>query len=169
MSELIVKWEKGLVFAGQASNREVMFDNRYKDHTELEGTAPSDVFLLTIASCSSMGTVMSLNNQDVTFSGFKTTISADTESSQQNPYHFTRFRIEYYFESLNDTDNIIEAINISHAKYCPMVFMAEKIAPIQFEVFVDGKLFHQSPNFQPEQTVICDSEICDNYYDFPSK
>ncbi len=169
MSEAIVKWKKDLTFRGETNHKEIMFDSRYKDHTELEGSAPSDVFLLSIVSCSSMGTVMTLNDQNIKFANFEAKINADTESSQQNPYHFTRFRIEYYLESIEDTTKIVEAINTSHEKYCPMVYMAEKIAPIQYEVFVDGKLFHQSPNFQQKQTVVCDSEICDVYYDFPTK
>ena len=166
MSTVKARWIKDLQIVGNANHENVNFDNRYKDHTELEGSAPTDVFLLSIIGCSTMASVAVLNKTGIAFGGVDTEIEAETQSSIDNPYHFTRFRIKYNFSKVNEEDcaKLKEAVKLSHNKYCPMVFMVEKIAPVQYEIYIDDTLAFKSENWESKALPICDNEICDNYY-----
>ena len=168
MSTVKVKWIKDLTIIGEATPKSVYFDNRYKEHTKMEGSAPTDVFLMSIVGCSLMSAVSILDKQMVKFDGIEASIEAETQSSVDNPYHFTRFRISYNLENVTDGDfdKISKAIELSHNKYCPMIFMAEKIAPVQYEIFVNNTLINKSENWEDKVLPICDSEICDNYYTY---
>lgn len=166
MNEIKVKWVNNLVLEGSAEHKNIYFDSRHKDKTELNGSSPTNVFLLSIIGCSTMSSVAALHRNDVMFKGVETFIDTDTESNIDNPYHFTRFRIKYIFQEVDkeQEESLIESVKVSHQKYCPMVFMAEQIAPVQYEILNNDTLIHKSENWIEKNIPECDSEICEKYY-----
>lgn len=166
MNEIKVKWIKGLIVEGEALHKSIRFDTRHKDHNELEGSSPTDVFLMSIISCSTMAAVASLDSNNVLFKGVEAVIEVDTESSIDTPYQFTRFRIKYFFQEVDieQEASLIEAVQLSHTKYCSMIFMAEKIAPVQYEIINSDVSIHKSSNWKENSVAKCESEICDIYY-----
>lgn len=166
MNTIKTKWLKDLIIIGKANHKEISFDSRHKDHVDLEGSAPTRVFLMSIIGCSTMSIVATLNKEKLPFGGIEALINVETESSIDKPYGFTRFRLKYFVEGVSETNQqqLLDCIEISHQKYCPMVHMAEKISPVQYEVSLDGNLIFKSSNWKEREITSCDNEICDSYY-----
>lgn len=164
MSKASVKWVKDLLVEGQSNHNVIPFDSRYKDHQQREGSAPTNVFLMSIVGCSIMGTVFAMDKNNIKFEGVDANIEALYDSTVDIPYNFTLFRIEYHFTGVKDVKGAIESVEMSHDKYCPMIYMAKKIAPVQYEIWFDGELQHKSANWVEKQISKCTGEICDSYY-----
>lgn len=166
MNTIKAKWLKDLVISGKANHKEIYFDSRHKEHVDLEGAAPTRVFLMSIIGCSTMSIVAKLNKEELRFDGIESSIEAETESSIDKPYLFTRFRIKYFVEGVseNDEQQLLDYIEMCHQKYCPMVYMAEKISPVQYEIIIDDNIIFKSSNWTEKKQTTCDNEICDKYY-----
>ncbi len=161
-------WLNDLHFRTNIDRETINFDARYKDIDSKDGAAPLRVFLSSIIACSSMMAASVLKDQSIKFKNFHSDIETEHESSQQNPHHITRFDIRYFFEGLtaNDEKIAIDAIKQSHEKYCPMIVMIEKIAPVQYEIYNDNKLIGQSENWRDKDPHVCTTDICDSYYSY---
>jgi putative redox protein len=84
---------------------------------EWKGLKPSDLLLLSLASCSAYDVVMILGRQRQQL----TDLYIDVESTQQPeaPYAFTDIHLNYTFEGEDlDPDKVERAIELSEDKYC---------------------------------------------------
>ncbi len=84
---------------------------------EWKGLKPSDLLLLSLASCSAYDVVMILGRQRQKL----TDLYIDVESTQQPdpPYAFTDIHLNYTLEGENlDPKKVERAIQLSEDKYC---------------------------------------------------
>lgn len=102
---------------------------------EWKGLKPSDLLLLSLASCSAYDVVLILNRQRQTL----TDLYIDVESTQQPgpPYAFTDIHLHYTFEGKNlDPKKVERAIQLSENKYCSVAATIKGVTNIthSFEI-----------------------------------
>lgn len=167
MEKVKLSWIQDLYFKGATtSNVVVPFDSHIIDPTKRKGANPTDVFLMSILGCASMSSVSLLKKMRIDFSDFSSEIEGVVGSSFDHPFYFTRFVIHYNIygsEELNK-ERIQEAINKTHEKYCPMVYMASKIGPVSFSIALNDTVFYKSDNWEDIDRECPGSEICSEYY-----
>jgi putative redox protein len=102
---------------------------------EWKGLKPSDLLLLSLASCSAYDVVLILNRQRQTL----TDPYIDVESTQQPgpPYAFTDIHLHYTVEGKNlDPKKVERAIQLSENKYCSVAATIKGVTNIthSFEI-----------------------------------
>lgn len=124
MGNIAVQWtgDDSQMFIGRDSFGHVVMAGSWpKDNdnewTEWKALKPSDMLVLSLASCSAYDVVMILKRQrqDIT----AVYISADATQAPEPPYQFTHIHLHYTIKG-NDLDpNKVErAIDLSENKYC---------------------------------------------------
>ncbi len=166
MSTVKVSWSKNAYITTELNFEKIKFNDRQINIHHKEGVSAINLFLSSIIGCSTT-TVLSLcKKRELSLEHLNTYIGTDEESSVDHPLSIERFRVKYIFEGVFKTDHekLIWAVDSTHDKYCPMIYMAKRIAPVQYELHANGVLIHKSSNWQEELSVECDNVICDPYY-----
>lgn len=117
------------------ANRGFILDNG----EPLESLNPKELFLFATGECAGLTITHLLNEHIVDVTNFtisvEGTLSTPTLVAESR---FTSFNIIYRIEcrTLKDQIVISRAINLAHEKYCGLVQMARKIAPLTHETSI---------------------------------
>jgi putative redox protein len=86
---------------------------------EWAGLKPSDLLLLSVASCSAYDVVMILTKQREPLAGLEVTCTGEQE--QKPPYAFTHIHLNYIVRGALDPKKVERAIRLSEEKYCSVI------------------------------------------------
>lgn len=77
----------------------------------------------------------------------KVSIDVKAESSDTIPMVYTAFHMTYHIQgNKEDAAKIDKAIRLSQEKYCGVGLMMKKIAPITYEILLNGEPLKPYPN-----------------------
>jgi putative redox protein len=93
----------------------------YDRESDPEGKAinPSDMMLLSAASCSAYDVVQILEKARQPLENLKVDVSA--EQSQESPYPYVALHFNYIIQGDVDPDKIERAMQLSEEKYCSVL------------------------------------------------
>lgn len=83
---------------------------------EWQGANPSDLLLLSAASCSTYDVVAILEKQKQPLEGLTVTVTA--RQNAEVPYNYLSMHITYHIRGDVDPDKVERAIHLSEEKYC---------------------------------------------------
>lgn len=142
MSNIAVKWtgQGSQMFIGRDSfGHLVMAGSRPKDEDdswqEWKGTKPSDLLLLSLASCSAYDVVMILGRQRQNLTNLY--VNVDGKQASEPPYQFTEIHQHYTVEGVDlDSQQGTRAIELSEEKYCSVAATVRGVAKLShsFEI-----------------------------------
>lgn len=124
MGNIAVQWtgDDSQMFIGRDSFGHVAMAGSWpKDDddswTEWKALKPSDMLVMSLASCSAYDVVMILKRQRQKITGVY--ISADAEQASEPPYEFTHIHLNYTIKGEDlDPKKVERAIDLSENKYC---------------------------------------------------
>ena len=86
---------------------------------EWAGLKPSDLLLLSAASCSAYDVVMILTKQRQPLEGLEVTCRGEQQA--EAPYAFTHIHLHYRLKGPLDPKKVERAIRLSEDKYCSVI------------------------------------------------
>lgn len=141
MSNIAVKWtgQGSQMFIGRDSFGHVVVSGSWPQEDEAwqewKGLKPSDLLLLSLASCSAYDVVMILGRQRQQMTNLH--VSVDGEQASEPPYQFTEIHQHYTVEGINlDPKKVERAIELSEERYCSVAATIRGVARLShsFEI-----------------------------------
>ena len=142
MGNVAIKWtgEDSQMFVGRDSFGHVVISGswpRDEDESwqEWKGLKPSDMLLLSLASCSGYDVVMILGRQRQKLAGLY--VNVDGQQAEQPPYAFTNIHLHYTVRGEDlDPQKVARAIELSEEKYCSVAATIRGVAELthSFEI-----------------------------------
>lgn len=136
MGNIAVKWagEDSQMFIGRDSFGHVVLsgswpDDNNPDWQEWKGLKPSDLLLISLASCSAYDVVMILKRQRQLLHNLY--VGVDGTQAPEPPYQFTDIHMTYTLKGDNlDPKKVERAIVLSEEKYCSVAATISGVAKI---------------------------------------
>lgn len=120
MGTIAVKWvESQLVVGVDSYGHPLVIGSWPEKEPEWAGLKPSDLLLLSAASCSSYDVVKILKKQKEPLEGLEIEVTGDQAS--EPPYQFTRIHLHYKFKGKLKKKKAERAIELSEEKYCSVL------------------------------------------------
>lgn len=141
MSNIAVKWtgQGSQMFVGRDSFGHVVVSGSWPqdDETwqEWKGIKPSDLLLVSLASCSAYDVVMILGRQRQQLTNLY--VSVDGKQASEPPYQFTEIHQHYTVEGINlDPKKVERAIELSEERYCSVAATIRGVAKLSHSLEV---------------------------------
>ena len=142
MSNIAVKWtgEDSQMFIGRDSFGHVLMAGSWPqdendEWQEWKATKPSDLLLISLASCSAYDVVMILKRQRQPLVNLY--VSVDGTQAAEPPYQFTDIHLHYTVEGEGlSSEKVERAIKLSEEKYCSVAATVRGVAKLShsFEI-----------------------------------
>ena len=142
MSNIAVKWtgEDSQMFIGRDSFGHVLMAGSWPqdendEWQEWKAIKPSDLLLISLASCSAYDVVMILKRQRQPLINLY--VSVDGTQASEPPYQFTDIHLHYTVEGEGlSSEKVERAIHLSEEKYCSVAATVRGVATLShsFEI-----------------------------------
>ena len=142
MSNVALKWtgEDSQMFIGRDSFGHVLMAGSWPqdendEWQEWKAIKPSDLLLISLASCSAYDVVMILKRQRQPLVNLY--VSVDGTQATEPPYQFTDIHLHYTAEGEGlSTEKVERAIHLSEEKYCSVAATVRGVAKLShsFEI-----------------------------------
>lgn len=122
-------------------NFETIIDAKKIHGGQEMGNNPMELFLTSIATCSGMDVVSTLEKMHIEFDKLQIFISG--ERAEEIPRVFTDINLTYYFWGKNlNRKKLLRAIDLVLDKYCPISVMTKQVANLNYilEINSDKKV-----------------------------
>lgn len=121
MGTVAVKWVDSQLMTGVDSfGHPLVIGSWPEKEPEWAGLKPSDLLLLSAASCSAYDVVMILTRQREPLEGLE--VSCTGQQQPEPPYTFTRIHLHYRVQGAALNPKKVErAIHLSEEKYCSVI------------------------------------------------
>jgi len=120
MGTVAIKWVESQLMVGTDSfGHPLVIGSWPEKEPEWAGLKPSDLLLLSAASCSSYDVIMIMNKQKEPMVGLEIEVSG--EQLSEPPYKFTKIHMHYRVTGDVKEKNVVRAIELSEEKYCSVV------------------------------------------------
>jgi putative redox protein len=135
MSNIAVKWagEGSLMFIGRDSYGHVVTAGSWAsddpEWQEWKATKPSDLLLISLASCSAYDMVLILGRQRQKLVNL--CVRVDGQQMPRPPHAFIAIQLHYILEGENlDPKKVERAINLSRDRYCSVAATVRGVAEL---------------------------------------
>ncbi len=135
MAEITLRQvEHHMMAASDSHGHSIVIGRSPNDHESWVGVKPSDLFLISIASCASYDVVEILLKQREKYRDFKVTCSGD--QLPDPPYTFTRIHLHFSLRGNLGREKVEKAIRLSIEKYCSVIATIRPDTPVtsDFEI-----------------------------------
>ena len=143
MSNVAVRWtgDGSLLFIGRDTFGHVVMSGSWpsddSDWQEWKALKPSDLLLISLASCSAYDVVMIMGRQRQTLTNLY--IDVKGEQASDPPYQFTDIHLHYKVEGDNlDAAKVARAIELSENKYCSVAATIKGVATLTHSFEING-------------------------------
>lgn len=110
-----------------------------EEHMSCEAMSPKVMLLYAGAKCGGLSAMNIMRKERVSPARFEISMAGEvTEATAQEPSVFSSFHIVYNVEcdTADDQVKVSRAVKLAHEKYCGMVRMLGRIAPVTHEIAV---------------------------------
>lgn len=136
-AQITLDWKKDLTFEAMLDGHKIMIDRAIEDGGNDEGPRPKALMLIAMAGCSGMDVVPLFKKMRVRFESVSIDVKAET--SDTIPMVYTAFHVTYHVNgNADDKAKIEKAVRLSQEKYCGVALMMKKIAPITYQIILNG-------------------------------
>jgi len=137
MSDVVLKWAGvgSQLFYGRDSFGHTVMSGSWPgddlDWQEWKAVKPSDLLLLSLASCSAYDVVMILGRQRQELEDL--TINVEGKQKADPPYAFTDIHMHYVLRGVKlDSEKVNRAIDLSQNRYCSVAATIRGVANITY-------------------------------------
>lgn len=137
MSTITLRWiEEKLMMASDSNGHSVVIGRSPEQQFEWEGVKPSDLLLMSVASCSAYDVVEILVKQREPLENLKVICHGD--QNEEPPYIFTKIHLQYIVEGPVNPEKLKKAIKLSEDKYCSVINTLRPSVPITSEFKINN-------------------------------
>jgi putative redox protein len=120
MGTVSVKWIESQLMTGVDSfGHPLVMGSWPEKEPEWAGLKPSDLLLLSAASCSAYDVVMILTKQREPLEALE--VSCTGKQQSEPPFAFTNIHLHYEFRGMLNPKKIERAIQLSEERYCSVI------------------------------------------------
>jgi putative redox protein len=121
MGTVAVKWIESQLMVGVDSYGHPLVTGSWPEKSpEWAGLKPSDLLLLSAASCSAYDVVLILTRQREPLLGLEVTCTGEQQA--EAPYAFTKMHLHYIVKGIAlNPKKVARAIRLSEEKYCSVI------------------------------------------------
>lgn len=136
-AQITLKWKKDSTFETELNGHPIFIDTSVENGGNDEGPRPKALMLVALAGCTGMDVAPLLRKMRVQFESLSIDVIAGT--SEDIPMVYTDFHVTYHIcGNPDDSAKILKAIRLSQEKYCGVTLMMKKIAPVSWEIILNG-------------------------------
>ncbi|MEP5255946.1 OsmC family protein [Winogradskyella rapida] len=134
-------WKGGLTFeSDNPSGKTVLMDTNIEGSDERHGLSPKAMMLSSLAGCSGLDVISTLDKMKVEIDDFKMDVSG--ELTEEHPKYYHTVVVDYHFYGAELNEKKCErAVNLSVDKYCGVMEMFRRFAKVETNIH-----FHKSLN-----------------------
>lgn len=138
MEQVKLDWKGGMQFDAQVGDHVITLDASEELGGMNLGARPKPLLLVALAGCTGMDIASLARKMRVEFD--KIEIEADAEKNDEIPAVYTSMTLIYRFEGKGiDPSKPLKMVNLSQERYCGVANMLRTVAPIGFEVYLNGE------------------------------
>lgn len=138
MEQVKLNWKGGMQFDAQVGEHVIVLDASEELGGMNLGVRPKPLLLVALAGCTGMDIASLARKMRVEFQ--KIEIEADAEKSDEIPATYTSMTLKYRFEGKGiDPAKPLKMVDLSQERYCGVANMLRQVAPIAFEVYLNGE------------------------------
>lgn len=135
-------WKSGFSFEAQIRNHTVQIDSPEIGGKDT-GPTPKEMLITSAITCTGMDVVSLLRKNKIDLREFKVTGSGDARA--EHPRIFGELEFVYdlkvEFQDLKaEIPKILECVDLSMTKYCPVSATVAAVSPIFYTVVVNGEI-----------------------------
>ncbi len=120
MTKVILRWVESKLFIGTDSNgNSIVIGRTAEEQHPWVGVKPSELLLLSVASCASWDVVEILLKQRQPLRDLRVETSGEQLDIQ--PYRFTNIHNHYIVSGPVNPENLDKAIHLAEDKYCSVI------------------------------------------------
>lgn len=129
MSTVTIRWvDRTLMVGTDSNNHSIVIGRSPEEQKTFLGMKPSDLLLLSVASCTAYDVLEILSKQRAPLEDLKVHCSGDQLSDP--PYTFTKIQLQYEVKGAVDVSKLERAIRLSEEKYCSVISTLQQGVPI---------------------------------------
>ena len=133
--KIVTHWQGGLTFeSDNPSGKTVIMDTNIEGQNERFGLSPKAMMLSSLAGCSGLDVISILNKMNEKIDDFKIEVSGELTEEHPKFYHSVKVDYHFYGSDLN-RKKCERAVNLSVEKYCGVMEMFRRFAPVEAEIF----------------------------------
>lgn len=132
--KITTHWKGGLTFeSDNPSGKSVMMDTAIEGQKERHGLSPKAMMLSSLAGCSALDVISTLDKMKVAIDDFKIEVSG--ELTDEHPRYYHSVVVDYHFYGSNLNKKKCErAVELSVKKYCGVMEMFRRFAKIETNI-----------------------------------
>jgi putative redox protein len=129
MTEIVLRQvEHHMMVASDSHGHSIVIGRSPVDHEHWVGVKPSDLLLISVASCAAYDVVEILNKQREPYQELEVVCSGD--QLKDPPYTFTRIHLHFKLRGGVNPEKLERAINLSMEKYCSVISTIRPDTPV---------------------------------------
>ncbi len=135
MSTVTLRWVEGKLMVGTDSNgHSIVIGELPEDKKTFIGIKPSELLLLSVASCAAYDVIEILRKQRQPLKDLNILVSG--EQIPKPPHKFTNIHLHYLVYGDVDQNKLKKAIRLAEDKYCSVITTLRPAVPItnDFEI-----------------------------------
>lgn len=141
INKITTQWKGGLTFeSDNPSGKTVLMDTNIEGSDKRFGLSPKAMMLSSLAGCSGLDVISTLDKMKVELDDFKMDVSGELTDEHPKYYHTVVVDYHFYGSDLNQK-KCERAVNLSVEKYCGVMEMFRRFATVKTNIH-----FHDSIN-----------------------
>ena len=129
--KITTHWKGGLTFeSDNPSGKSVVMDTNIEGQVERFGLSPKAMMLSSLAGCSALDVISTLDKMKEEIDDFKIEVSGELTDEHPRYYHSVVVDYHFYGSDLNKK-KCERAVNLSIEKYCGVMEMFRQFAKIE--------------------------------------
>ena len=132
--KIVTHWQGGLIFeSDNPSGKYVKMDTDIEGQDERHGLSPKALMLSSLAGCTALDVISTLNKMKEDIDDFKIEISG--ELTDEHPRYYHSVVVDYHFYGSDLKKKKCErAVNLSVEKYCGVMEMFRQFADVKTNI-----------------------------------
>ena len=132
--KITTHWKGGLTFeSDNPSGKFVIMDTNIDDQEERFGLSPKAMMLSSLAGCSALDVISTLDKMKEEIDDFKIDVSGELTDEHPRYYHSVVVDYHFYGSDLNKK-KCERAVNLSVDKYCGVMEMFRRFADVKTNI-----------------------------------
>ncbi|MDB9755861.1 OsmC family protein [Winogradskyella sp.] len=132
--KITTHWQGGLTFASNnPSGKNVIMDTNIEGQNERYGLSPKAMMLSSLAGCSALDVISTLDKMKEVIDDFKIDVSGELTDEHPRYYHTVVVDYHFYGSDLNNS-KCERAVDLSVEKYCGVMEMFRHFAKVKTNI-----------------------------------
>ncbi|WP_439152527.1 OsmC family protein [Winogradskyella sp.] len=132
--KIVTHWQGGLTFeSDNPSGKTVIMDTDIEGQDERFGLSPKAMMLSSLAGCTALDVISTLDKMKEEISDFKVEVSGELTDEHPRYYHVVEVDYHFYGPDLN-MKKCERAVDLSVEKYCGVMEMFRRFADVKTNI-----------------------------------